>query len=107
MLRGVAFLAMEPPTGLHSEAVRDEQVKVFRSIPPLDPKNLVRGCSMDTGKKKQSHLNQRWRRLCPWAPGGSVMAVIRCPGPDSRRKLLQVTKAEVPAELRESLDSAF
>ena len=43
MLQVVAFLAMEVPTGLHCDAIRDEQVKVFRAIPPLDPKNLVRG----------------------------------------------------------------
>src|SRR6266853_3513480 len=39
----VAFLAMEAPTGLHCDAIRDEQVKIFRSIPPLDPRQLVRG----------------------------------------------------------------
>jgi glucose-6-phosphate 1-dehydrogenase len=43
MLQVVAFLTMEVPTGLHCDAIRDEQVKVFRAIPPLDPKNLVRG----------------------------------------------------------------
>jgi glucose-6-phosphate 1-dehydrogenase len=43
MLQVVAFLAMEAPTGLHCDAIRDEQVKVFRAIAPLDPKNLVRG----------------------------------------------------------------
>ena len=43
MLQVVAFLAMESPTGMHCEAVRDEQVKVFRTISPLDPKHLVRG----------------------------------------------------------------
>jgi glucose-6-phosphate 1-dehydrogenase len=43
MLQVVAFLVMEAPTGLHCDAIRDEQVKVFRAIPPLDPKNLVRG----------------------------------------------------------------
>jgi glucose-6-phosphate 1-dehydrogenase len=43
MLQVVAFLAMEAPTGMHFEAIRDEQVKVFRMIPPLDPKHLVRG----------------------------------------------------------------
>jgi glucose-6-phosphate 1-dehydrogenase len=43
MLQVVAFLAMEPPTGLHGDAIRDEQVKVFRTIPPLDPKHLVLG----------------------------------------------------------------
>lgn len=43
MLQVVAFLAMEPPTGMHGDAIRDEQVKVFRTIPPLDPKHLVLG----------------------------------------------------------------
>jgi glucose-6-phosphate 1-dehydrogenase len=43
MMQVVAFLAMEPPTGLYCESIRDEQVKVFRNIPALDPKNLVRG----------------------------------------------------------------
>jgi hypothetical protein len=28
---------------MHCDAIRDEQVKVFRMIPPLDPKHLVRG----------------------------------------------------------------
>jgi glucose-6-phosphate 1-dehydrogenase len=43
MLQVVAFLAMEAPTGLHYDSIRDETVKVFRTIPPLDPKHLVRG----------------------------------------------------------------
>src|ERR1700694_2139714 len=43
MLQVVAFLAMEAPTGIYCDAIRDEQVKVFRAIPPLDPKHLVRG----------------------------------------------------------------
>jgi glucose-6-phosphate 1-dehydrogenase len=43
MLQVVAFLAMDAPTGLHYDSIRDETVKVFRTIPPLDPKHLVRG----------------------------------------------------------------
>ncbi len=43
MLQVVGFLAMDAPTGLYCDAIRDEQVKVFRNIPPLDPKHLVRG----------------------------------------------------------------
>lgn len=43
MLQVVAFLAMEPPTSMYSESLRDEIVKVFHSIPPLDPAHLVRG----------------------------------------------------------------
>ena len=52
MLQVVSFLAMEPPTGIHSDSVRDEQVKVFRTIPPLDPKHVVRG-QFDGYKKEE------------------------------------------------------
>src|SRR6185369_9863301 len=43
MLQVVALLAMEPPTSMYPESVRDEQVKVFRNIPPIHPEKLVRG----------------------------------------------------------------
>jgi glucose-6-phosphate 1-dehydrogenase len=43
MLQVLGFLAMEPPVMSHRESIRDEQVKVFRMIRPLDPTNLVRG----------------------------------------------------------------
>jgi glucose-6-phosphate 1-dehydrogenase len=43
MLQVVALLAMEPPSGPDSEALRDEKVKVFRSTRPLDTHELVRG----------------------------------------------------------------
>jgi len=43
LLQVVAFLTMEPPTSLYPESLRDEQVRVFRTIPPLRPENVVRG----------------------------------------------------------------
>jgi len=43
LLQVIAFLAMEPPTMIYVDSVRDEQVKVFRTIPPLSPVNIVRG----------------------------------------------------------------
>jgi glucose-6-phosphate 1-dehydrogenase len=43
LLHVVALLGMELPTTMYSESVRDEQVKVFRQIPPIEPANLVRG----------------------------------------------------------------
>ncbi len=43
LLQVVAFLAMEPPTMMYVDSVRDEQVKIFRTIPPLNPANIVRG----------------------------------------------------------------
>jgi glucose-6-phosphate 1-dehydrogenase len=36
-------LAMEPPVGFDSESVRDEKVKVLRSMPALEAKNVIRG----------------------------------------------------------------
>ena len=39
----LANLTMEPPVRTDSESVRDEKVKVLRAIPPLEPKNVVRG----------------------------------------------------------------
>ena len=43
LLQVVAYLAMEPPLTTYPESIRDEKVKVFRSILPLDPDDLVRG----------------------------------------------------------------
>src|SRR5204863_383436 len=43
MLQVVGFLAMEPPATTYHEAIRDEQVKVFRMIEPLKAEDLVRG----------------------------------------------------------------
>ncbi len=43
LLQVVAFLAMEPPTTMYADSVRDEQVKIFRTIPPLSPAHIVRG----------------------------------------------------------------
>jgi glucose-6-phosphate 1-dehydrogenase len=36
-------LAMECPARRDTESMRDEKVKVLKAIPPIDPKNLVRG----------------------------------------------------------------
>ncbi len=43
LLQVVGFLTMEPPSSAYAEAIRDEQAKVLRSIPPLDPAHLVLG----------------------------------------------------------------
>ena len=43
MLQVVAYLAMEPPLTTYPESIQDEKVKVFRSILPLNPEDLVRG----------------------------------------------------------------
>ncbi len=43
LLEVVAFLAMEPPTSMYAESLRDEQVKVFHTIPPINAAHVVRG----------------------------------------------------------------
>jgi glucose-6-phosphate 1-dehydrogenase len=43
LLQVVALLAMEPPTALYPGSIHDEQAKVFRMIPPIQPSHLVRG----------------------------------------------------------------
>ncbi|MGJ9421878.1 glucose-6-phosphate dehydrogenase [Aeromicrobium sp. CF3.5] len=39
----LAFMAMEPPTSLDSDSISEEKNKVFRSMLPLDPREVVRG----------------------------------------------------------------
>ncbi|MFT4289024.1 glucose-6-phosphate dehydrogenase [Nocardioides sp.] len=43
LMQILAFVAMEPPTSLAPGPISDEKNKVFRSIRPLDPANVVRG----------------------------------------------------------------
>jgi glucose-6-phosphate 1-dehydrogenase len=43
LLQIVGFLAMEPPATTYADSLRDEQVKIFRMIRPLNDDNLVRG----------------------------------------------------------------
>lgn len=43
LLQVLAVLTMEAPAGVDAESIRDEKVKVFKSIPPLVPQNVVRG----------------------------------------------------------------
>ena len=39
----LAFVAMEPPTALEPRAISEEKNKVFRSLLPIDPSDVVRG----------------------------------------------------------------
>ena len=43
LLQVVSYLAMEAPSSTYPEAIRDEQVKVLRTVRPLDFSDLVRG----------------------------------------------------------------
>jgi glucose-6-phosphate 1-dehydrogenase len=43
LMQVVGFLAMAPPATTYHESIRDELVKVFRQVRPLEPKEIVRG----------------------------------------------------------------
>ena len=43
LLQVLAFVAMEPPTALAPGPITEEKNKVFRSLQPLDPADVVRG----------------------------------------------------------------
>jgi glucose-6-phosphate 1-dehydrogenase len=43
LLQIAAFLTMEPPVNAEGESLRDEKVKVLKSIRPVSRRNLVRG----------------------------------------------------------------
>ena len=42
-LQVLAFIAIEPRTALEPRAIGEEKNKVFRSLMPIDPRNVVRG----------------------------------------------------------------
>ena len=43
LMQVLAFMAMEPPTSLTPDPISDEKLKVFRSMRPIEPHNVVRG----------------------------------------------------------------
>jgi glucose-6-phosphate 1-dehydrogenase len=43
LMQVLAFMAMEPPTSLAPGPISDEKLKVFRSMRPIEPHNVVRG----------------------------------------------------------------
>jgi glucose-6-phosphate 1-dehydrogenase len=43
LLQVIALLAMEPPVSAHEAALRDEKVRLWRQMRPIDPSHVVRG----------------------------------------------------------------
>ena len=60
LMQVVALLAMEPPVGATANDVRDEKVKVFKAIPPVNPKQVVygqyRGYRREPGVRSDSRV---------------------------------------------------
>jgi glucose-6-phosphate 1-dehydrogenase len=51
----LAFMAMEPPTALEPEPISEEKNKVFRSMLPIQPSDVVRG--QYTGYRQEPGVN--------------------------------------------------
>jgi len=107
LLQVVGFLAMEPPVSGDRESMRDEKVKVFRSMRPLSGNSLVRGqyegyrgqpgvapdSQVETYAAMQLHIDS-WR----W---NGVPFFIRA------GKSLPVTATEVVVELKRPPSPVF
>ncbi|HEY8508698.1 MAG TPA: hypothetical protein VIL32_10095, partial [Steroidobacteraceae bacterium] len=100
LLQIVAFLAMEPPVTGDGESLRDEKVKVFKSMRPLKPSRLVRGqykgYRQEEGVARDSRV-ETYAALCfqidSWRWAG-VPFYVRT------GKNLPVTATEVVVDLR-------
>jgi glucose-6-phosphate 1-dehydrogenase len=107
LLQTVSILAMEPPSGLTAEALRNEKFKLLDSIRPLRPEDVVRGqyagyrkvrgvaadSSVETYAALRLHVDT-WR----W---GGVPFLIRT------GKCLPVTATEVLVELKQPPFNVF
>ncbi len=54
LMQVLAFMAMEPPTSLAPGPISDEKLKVFRSMKPIEPHDVVRG--QYTGYRRQEEV---------------------------------------------------
>ena len=79
LLQVVGFLTMDPPTSLYAESLRDEQVNVFRTIPPLQPDRRrarpIRRLSPGSRCRSRFQSGNLRRR----APGDRFLALGRRP----------------------------
>ena len=75
LLQVLGFVAMEPPTSLEPRTLGQEREKVFDSMPPLRPENVVRG---------------QYARL---PRGGGRRSPIPAPRPSSRSRPSSTTGA--------------
>jgi glucose-6-phosphate 1-dehydrogenase len=100
MLQVIGFLAMEPPATAVQQSMRDEQVKILKTIRPLGPRDVVRGqfrgYRNERGVSPESHVETfAAARLCidSWRWEG-VPFLVRA------GKCLAATTTEVLVTLR-------
>ena len=69
LLQILGVVAMEPPPSLEPRALVEEKTKVFRSMLPIDPDDVVRGQYEGYRRSRASRPTRRWRRSSP--PGSA------------------------------------
>ena len=67
----MAFVAMEPPTALEPRAISEEKNKVFRSLLPIDPADVVRGqfAGLHRARRRRPGLRHRDLHRAQGRPG--------------------------------------
>ena len=99
----LSLLAMEAPSSIDAEAIRDEQAKVLRTVRPMDPGDLVLG--QFRGYRIGSRRGRRIRRCrrmprcgCTWTRGAGRACRSSCaPASRSPGRVTEVTVELKPA----------
>ncbi|SHK50611.1 glucose-6-phosphate dehydrogenase [Thermocrinis minervae] len=103
MLQMLSFVAMEPPCCMEPESIRDEKVKVLRSIRQIDPREVVFGRYEGYKGKAETFValklyidNLRWQGVPFYLMTGKALA----------RKLTRITVVfkEIPKSFISLLD---
>src|SRR5690606_32937410 len=77
------LVAMEPPSSIEADAVRDEKLKVLRSLAPIDETNVAQ-------------MTVRAQYVAGAAAGGAVRSYVEEVGrPDTRTETFVALKAQV------------
>jgi glucose-6-phosphate 1-dehydrogenase len=78
LLQVLALIAMEPPVSLEAESIRDEKVKLLKSIRPLQPAEVA--VSMVRGQYTDGEINGvsrvAYRQETKVAPGSNVETYV-------------------------------
>jgi glucose-6-phosphate 1-dehydrogenase len=113
----MGFVAMEPPVSLSSGPLRDEQVKVFEALKPLDTRHVVRGQydgyhvepGVEAGSDTETMVavraeveNRRWEGVPFFLRSGKAMGASRqVITLGFRRPPLQMFRARLPDAVRQ------
>jgi glucose-6-phosphate 1-dehydrogenase len=111
LLHVVALLAMEPPSGLVSRALHDEQFKVLSAMPPMTVDNTVRGqfegyrnengvapnSQVETYAAVRFHIDSwRWRGVPFFIRAGKCMPV------DATEVMVKLKRSPLREKISES-----